>query len=149
LGSRRSTFFDQFSIKFGEGFTDLDFQDRRASSGLVVRVANDVLKRNRQDFLKYLGECGQPETQAPAPVHVSAPQTIVFADFIGLARHGELGEVIFHAVSWKIAVDRTRQSPDTKTIVKDQPVVPSLCVALLRSSLDAHKHWVAALYAKS
>lgn len=150
LGIPPIYFFDQFSIKAGEEFTDLDFQDRRASSGIVVRVANEVMKTNRQSFLKYLDDCGQSENAAPASVHVSSPSAVLFADFVGLARHGSVGEIVFHAISWKIAVDRTRQPEERKgKEIEPEAVIPSICVALLRCNIDLQKHWIAALYAKN
>src|SRR5258708_1799259 len=91
LGQPQVYFFDQFSIKLWDTFTDLDFQDHRASSGIVVRVENEVLKTNRTSFLKYLENCGHSESAAPATVHVSSPPVVLFADFVGLARHGSLG----------------------------------------------------------
>jgi hypothetical protein len=66
------------------------------------------------------------------------PCDVVFADFIGLARHQFLGEILMHSISWKIAVEMGRS--------KDPKPITAICVGLLRCDLELQKRWILGLY---
>jgi hypothetical protein len=138
-------FFDGFAIKRLGGFVDLDFLSNRSNRSLTVRVSEETLENSKESFTKYLASTGQPETPQPKPIRCT-PETVVFADFIGLARHGEVAEVSFHAISWKVALDGGRVTKSKAKDTAEPRVVPAICIALLRTAIETQRHWVGSLY---
>ena len=64
---------------------------------------------------------------------------VVIADLLGLARHNETAEMIFHAFSWRVLVEKVR------TENNKEPVV-AICTALVRCNLALQKRWILDLY---
>jgi hypothetical protein len=107
--------------------------------GLIVVVSPQVLDDAKESFLTYVRQIGAlPEVTELRACRVRPPCNVLSADLIGLARHGSTGEIIFHVISWKVAVDLGR-SPDKNTITAN-------CAALLRCTPELQKRWILSLY---
>lgn len=142
---RHKMFFNQFGIHRTSDVIELHFAFGRSASdllgGVIVIVTDEALERQRISFLKYLKEIELPNGDAVTHVRVRDQAAIIYADFIGLSRHGTIAEITFHAVNWKAAIDLPKQS-------KKDPAVKAKaeCEAVLRSSLDMHRNWISLLY---
>lgn len=146
--SRQLAFFNQFGIYNTGELVELHFAFGRSTSdafgGIIVVVAKAVLNANKDSFLKYLKRIEMPKGRAGEMCRVREPKEVLFADFIGLARQGEMGEIVFHAISWKSAIDRSKSEKSEK---KDEfGRLKADLVALLRSDMEVHRNWVSLLY---
>jgi hypothetical protein len=136
-------FFDRCSIFAGDPFYELHFgffgQARELVSGLIVMVGKKVIEDGRESFLAYVKQMGTlPDIPELPECRLRPPCEVVFADFIGLARHHIVGEILLHSISWKIAVEMGRS--------KDPKPIAAICVGLLRCDLELQKRWILGLY---
>lgn len=147
----RIAFFNQFGIHKSGTLVELHFSFGRSESdsfgGLIVVVPADQIDAQKPSFLRYLKDIDLPQEPVAGKVRVRDPKDVVFADFVGLARNVGMGEIAFHALSWKSAIDR-RSGKGEKADKKDSPPVLADCVALLRSEVDIHRNWISLLYAQ-
>lgn len=144
--ARHTLFFDRCSIYRRDSFYELHFgffgEVGELQDGLIVVIAKQILRDAKESFFQYLQQTGGLTTQLPElpPCRIRGDSEVVFADIIGLARPRENeAEILLHAFSWKVAVDRARSQPDPPPIV-------ATCVAILRCELDLQKRWIVALY---
>ncbi len=142
-----SLFADSFAIHDAGAFVDLDFFNTRAGTGVTIRVQKITIAQQKDGFVKYLKEIGYPEAAAPL-AKLFVPSQVLFADMIGLARHGEMTEFSFHAVCWKVTIEKGRAMAKKQKHSDEKIPMPAFCVALIRSNLDLQRHWVGSLYPK-
>jgi hypothetical protein len=141
-----SLFADSFAIHDAGAFVDFDFFNTRTGTGVSIRVQKLTVTTQKDGFVKYLGGLGGLEGAAPS-AKLFVPSEMLFADVVGVSRHGEMAEFSFHAVCWKVAIEKGRAV--TKTSHKhsdDNPLMPAFCVALIRSNLELQRHWIGSLY---
>jgi hypothetical protein len=142
---REVLFFDRFAVYKKGNFFELHFGFFGGSPelirGLIVVLQQDVFERNKESFLNFInlgGDVPEPTELPPFKVR-SSDAPVLTADLIGLARHGAVGEIAFHSLSWKIAIDTAKDATEP-------PTVQGYFVALLRSELELQKRWVIAVY---
>lgn len=139
-------FADSFAInRVGELFIDLDFHCARSGESITIRVSTEAIEMSREGFLKYLNQMGIPTSVAPGPTKIHSSK-VVIADFIGLARHGSSAEYMFHAISWKVALDSKSGSKKSSKPTDPEISATGFCTAMVRSSVDLQLHWIGALY---
>ena len=140
-------FCDKFAIRQDGEFFDLDFACSRSAKCVSVRMQRLTIEAHKESFCRFLKDNGMPETEAPEQARLS-PEDVFFADLIGLARHGAMAEFVFHALSWKVAIDGGRVTSEKKLpkAPEEKPVINAFCVALIRSNLELQRHWIGALY---
>jgi hypothetical protein len=150
----RRMFFNAFSVRRGDGLVRLEFAHvsegefgRECSDRMLVAVTEEFIEANRTSFLQYLGTLGQPENVSdPPPLPPCRGQwPSIYGDFVGLARQGSMGEIVFHAVTWKILIERRKAADRAAT---EKPPEAEL-VAVLRSDLETHRRWITALYGET
>lgn len=145
--ARHFFYFNQFGIHQTGELVELHFgygPSQDVFGGLVIVVEKAMLETQKPSFVKYLKQIGLPGSPALGTSRVRDPHAVLFADTIGLARHGEMAEIVCHAVSWKAALDSTKAGKkETPGSVKAEPV------ALLRSDLELHRNWISLLYASN
>jgi len=147
--TRNVLFFDRFRIERGPSFFECHFgfygQTREVRAGLIVVISRQALKETKESVLQYLKQLGpMPESGELPPCNLRPETDVVSADILGLARHAEaLGEIIFHAFSWRTVVESVRSGKK-----RDEPLT-AICVALLRCDIELHKRWILDLYEES
>ena len=143
---REILFFDRFAIFRREHFFELHFGFFGGSSdllrGLIINIQSHILEDAKKSFVEFIN------LDADVPDPIELPQfkirdnaEVLAADLIGLARHRSMGEITFHALSWKLGIDlaRAREGVEPQT-------VKGYFIALLRCSLELQKRWVLTLY---
>ena len=145
---RHLAFFNQFGIHRTGDLVELHFAFGKSPSdtfgGIIIVVTKDVLERQKDGFLKYLKQIELPHTSVSGNSRVREPKEVLFADFLGLARHGEIAEIACHAINWKAAIDSPEEVKSGK---KDTSIgVKAQCVAVQRSDLEIHRNWISLLY---
>lgn len=141
-----SLFADSFAIHDAGAFVDFDFFNTRAGTGVSIRVQKITIAQQKDGFVKYLKDIGFPEAAAPS-AKLFVPSQVLFADMVGLARHGEMAEFAFHAVCWKITLEKGRAMAKKLPKNSDDKIpMPAFCVALIRSNLELQRHWIGGLY---
>lgn len=143
---REVFFFDRFAVFRQQRLVELHFGFSGASPdplcGLVIIVQRDVFDQVKKSFLDFVGVNGNvPETTELPAFKVRTQTKVLAADLIGLARHGALGEITFHALSWKVGIDLARSADTAGSLA-----VKGYFVALLRCELELQKRWVLAVY---
>jgi hypothetical protein len=135
---REVLFFDRFSVYRRGNFFELHFGFFGGSPelvrGLIVLVQRSVIEANKESFLNFInlgGDVPDPTELPPFKVR-STNVPVLTADLIGLARHAAVGEITFHSLSWKIAIDTAKGSDEP-------PAIQPHFVALLRSELELQK----------
>lgn len=103
-------------------------------------VAWTVLEQQRASILRFLRTLDDVDAVPIEFPRYSRPGEVDTADIIGMARLSQHGEIIFHAFSWKVALEIQRERGD-----KDPPKADF--VALLRCSLPTLKQFIIDLYA--
>jgi hypothetical protein len=146
LDTRHTLFFDRCSIYRRDSFYELHFgffgEVGELQDGLIVVIAKQILRDVKESFFQYVQQTGGPTSQLPElpPCRIRGDSEVVIADIIGLARPRENeAEILLHAFSWKVAVDRARSQ-------SDPPPLVATCVAILRCELELQKRWIVALY---
>jgi hypothetical protein len=146
IDARHTLFFDRCSVYHRDSFCELHFgffgEVGELQDGLIVVIAKQILRDAKESFFQYLQQTGKPTSQlADLPTcRIRGDSEVVIADTIALARHGESeAEILLHAFSWKVAVDKARGQPDPPPLV-------ATCVAILRCELELQKRWIIALY---
>ena len=139
--AKHHLFFTQIGIhRIGE-LVELHFSYSTSSEmfgGVIIVVEKLMLEGQKASFVKYLKQIGLPSISVDANGRVREPQAVLFADVIGLARHGEFAEISFHAFSWKAAVDAGKKAGGKAR---------ADAVALLRAPLELQRNWISLLYA--
>ena len=134
-----SIFADHFVIRKNQGMVDLDYRCERSNENLTVRMTGATLDGLKVALTSYLHRL-EPAT-SPTPTQVQLPSSqVVTADWLEMARNGEMAEFCFHAVNWKYALDATRSDAD-----KLGNEV-AYYVASVRCNVETQRHWIAALY---
>jgi hypothetical protein len=142
-GFRKAMFFNRFRVDKEPGFLLVQF-------GLVVAsdlmdsysciLPEEALKSNQDSLIQYLNRMGRTEKSNPMPWKgmSPSPQTDV-ADVIAMAWRNQLAETCLYAFSLAAATRFSRALGSERTFTA-QPLV------LLRSTLDAQKQLITALY---
>lgn len=142
LGFPRTMYFNRFRVEKEDGFTIVTF-GLVSSSGILVDTycctfTDEALANNRTALLEYYGRTGEPKTSTLPWQGVASTQKSDVADVVSMTFQGKNAEtalVLFaHVAAFRIA-----RSGESKQ-------VPGQAVVLLRSSTDAQKQLIKALY---
>jgi hypothetical protein len=138
--TRRVMYFDRYAIFRERGNYEFHFgffgHSQELMQGLILVVRNEVIAAVRESFLQYVKQMGAlPEVTDLPGCRLRSPCDVIAADSVGLARHESTAEIIFHAISWKVGVERARRVGSKKTL-------SGICVAMLRCGADLQKRWV-------
>lgn len=136
--------FDRYAVFHNDAFLECHFgffgHSQEIMQGLIIVVPMGTLAELKGSFLKYIERIGDlPESTDLPACRLRPPCDVIPVDSIGLARHGKLGEIIFHVTSWKVAVELGRSAETKKEL-------SAICVAMLRCTPELQKRWVLELY---
>lgn len=132
-------FADHFSIRWGDDLVDCDFRCERSGQCISIRMTKEAIDNAKQSLTKYLSKLGP--ASGPAPSQVAFPPSLVLtADIIEMARHETTAEFIFHAITWKCALDFARSEADGSN--NDS----AYFIASIRCRTETQRHWIAAMY---
>jgi hypothetical protein len=141
-GFRKRMFFNRFAIITEGNFRIIHFGYILPGNVLIDHFAcatpQEGLERLRHENLEYLGRLGALALEAPE--HWAPPPSVIPIEPVnhfGLARHSSEAEVTLHNFSIKALLDAAKVG-NIKLV--SEPV------ALLRSEVEVHKHFVKAMY---
>lgn len=142
-GFSKSMLFNRFAVEDENDFRIIYFGYCSRSNVTIDQFACAVLKSDLQHQkeinLDYLGKLGTlPLEEPPQWQPQLTKQNIELVNQISLCRFGETAEIMLHVFPVKAVLDASRMKIPEK--------VTGTAVALLRSNLDLHKHFVRIIY---
>jgi len=140
----RVVFFNRLKVESEHGFRLVHF-GLILKSGVMASyfpcvIDDQAVEENEARLVSYLERIGHPKSKLEV-WHPAAPSVDAgFTDSIGMASRGEVAEISLCIYSVSAALHK--RSGDGKVSLKAQPV------ALLRSNLELHRHFIKALYGR-
>lgn len=138
-GYRRLMTFNRYFVERIDCFVLMHFALVSPSGSLLdaysCSISKMELESQKKSLMAYLGQAGalsDPPPQWQPPVSTRAIDVI---NHIGLCGNSEIGEITLNNI-----VGRVLAEAKASQVIKVDPI------ALLRSSMSVHKHWIKDIY---
>ncbi len=143
LGFEKRMLFNRFSIEEDGSYRILRFgyiSKGHLLDHFAAACNKFVIDSQREENLKYLGEIGDIPLEEPEPWTLpTTDYKIQLFSLIGLTRRDSEAEITLHNYSSKQLVEVQRSSKKAEQLVAEP-------IALLRSEINIHKHFLRALH---
>ena len=142
IGFEKRMLFNRFEIERDGNFVILRFgyiSKGHLLDHFAAACSVEAISAQREDNLKYLGQIGEIPLKEPEMWVVPATDyKIQLFNLIGLTRRDSEAEITLHNFAAKTMVEAQRS--------KSAPQLVGEPIALLRSELGIHKHFIRALH---